>query len=146
MNCEYCGKKLVKTYKFCPDCGARIMSDNFPETSEVKDTHENKIKMQNNEEKDKVKFEAKSKESRVSGLGIAGFVLSILGIDSYSILIFSLLGLIFSVIAFKQSKIQPLKCKGLYTAGLIISIIGVSLFVINLIFRVLPIRIIWPII
>jgi len=69
------------------------------------------------------------------GFGIAGFVLGILGILLLvGVVVFSLLGLVFSLLGIVFSIIQIKKGRtGMAVAGLVLNIIGLSIFLINLV-------------
>jgi len=67
--------------------------------------------------------------AKTDGMAIAGFVTGILGICFGFSLLFAILGVVFSAISLKRIRRNPdLGGKGLATAGLVLGIVGVAIF------------------
>lgn len=140
MKCTKCGKQVKKTDKFCQYCGTTIKAEETKKTTTKKVASEKKEavkKVTKTVEKEKpvkeeVKVETKEVQSRKKGFGIAGMVLGILSIVfcwcGLWVVIFPILGLIFSLISKKN---------GFKVVGLITSIVGFFLQIIVTLFTVL---------
>ena len=117
MKCTKCGKEINKTDKFCQYCGTEVKAEEKKETKAAKTVEKRK------EVKEEVKVEkvtqTEAPQARRKGLGIAGMVLGILSIVfcwcGLWVVIFPILGLIFSLISRKN---------GFKIAGIITSIVG----------------------
>lgn len=145
MRCEYCGCEVDKIYKFCPRCGAALSQPTVVENQNLvkKLIKDKQAKLDKElftlEEKpltSQPKVEEKVANSgyevkQSSGFAITGFVLSLCALVlrqfSFS---FSLLGLIFSAIGLGKCKNGTGKSKGLAIAGLVISIVVLSVAII----------------
>ena len=90
MVCKHCGSEIEKDSKFCSNCGAEVEKDVEKIVEEIIDA------------KDEVKVEEESNQpKKYQGYGIAGFVLSLVGII-IAALPCGVLGVTFSSYALKQ--------------------------------------------
>ena len=131
MICKYCGSNISDEALFCPNCGGPQKDEEKEKKtsyeyqsggaesasrsySEKQSTYSSGYEYTN---------DASSNNSieihqKINGMCIAGFVLS---------LFFSILGLIFSAIGMKQADERGEGGKGLAIAGLVISIVFLSI-------------------
>ena len=114
--CSNCGQKLLKKDNACSNCGMLVngekKKENQPNTVVVNSTVINK---------------------KTNGLAISGFIVSLIS----SILCcgaFSIISLILSIIGVAKSDDYDDTGKGLGIAGIIISVIGIIIFTMSLIF------------
>ena len=105
MFCFNCGKNLDNNAVICPYCGVQVGT----------------FKINNDNNASSTNYPAK----RFSGFSIAGFVLSFFGW-------LSLLGLIFSIMGYTDTKSKALGGKGLAIAGMAISGLDLILFTIGM--------------
>jgi hypothetical protein len=123
MKCTKCGKEVKKADKFCQYCGTEIKEETKTTAAAKKTTAKKAEKV----EEVKVEKVTKTEEpqARRKGLGIAGMVLGILSIVfcwcGLWVIIFPILGLIFSLISKKNA---------FKIVGIITSIVGFILEVI----------------
>lgn len=118
MFCKNCGQQVPDESKFCLHCGANL---SINETDEAA--------------KDEPKAALKN-----SGKAIAGFVLSLVsvvvgGYDLVSLLLAiscAVIGLVFSTIGRQEIMLKKKKGKGFAIAGLVISIVVLSLSALDL--------------
>lgn len=113
MYCKKCGNELDENEKFCSQCGSQVEDELGVENKEAIVPAEVPV------------------EKRYSGKGIAGFVLSLVGL-LVAALPCGILGVIFSSIAMSKYNPETNKGKGLIIAGLIISILDIIAGVINI--------------
>lgn len=100
--CTNCGKENEDQVKFCASCGKEF-EENAAEGAVVA---------------------APAKPTKKSGMAIAGFVLSLVGVLIIPML-FGILGCIFSGVGLAKTSKGALKGKGLAIAGLIISLVDI---------------------
>ncbi len=109
MKCPNCNSELMPESKFCPNCGAKV------ETNEVKEGEV--VQNQNT---------ASSGDSAA----LVGFILGLCSIIAWFIPLFgypvTIIGIIFSVLGLKSTT-----RKGMATAGLILSIIFLIITLLN---------------
>ena len=110
MFCKKCGAELAEGTKFCSSCGAEVVNETETQPTETQNVAEQPVQT-------KAKF---------SGLAIAGFVLSLVGLIIFGIPC-GVMGIIFTSISFKEISTKNLRGKGLAIAGLVISILDVVL-------------------
>lgn len=110
MFCKFCGKPNEDGAKYCSSCG----NDMEAEVAQNPVT-ENPVA---------------ATRKKTSGLAVASFVLSLVGLLVAAI-ICGTLGIIFASMAFKAIREQNLGGKGLATAGLVISICDIVLVLIS---------------
>lgn len=122
MFCKNCGAKLEDNSKFCASCGSEVAVE---AQTEVNTSIEEQATVTPSND-DAPKSIENPTPKKFSGKGIAGFVLSLVGMIIFGIPC-GILGIIFSSIALKEVKTKNLKGKGLAIAGLVISIIDVVL-------------------
>ena len=114
MFCRKCGAEIAENTKFCSSCGAQVRTEENT-TNEEQTT--------NVETPSVAPVQTKSK---FSGLAIAGFVLSLVGLIILGIPC-GILGIVFTSVSFKEIATKNLKGKGLAIAGLVVSICDVVL-------------------
>ena len=123
MFCRICGYELPENAQFCSRCGTSVAPSDFAETPMTS---------------------APAAPAKKSGKAITGFVMSLVGIffgtsigyDFVGLLITiacGVIGLIFSILGKKEIVQRSLGGKGLATAGLIISIIVLSISALDVI-------------
>lgn len=128
MFCKNCGAKIEDNSKFCASCGSEIILEtpieNNTPTQEQETIQNPNVESTNNTQAENIENSAPRK--KFSGKGIAGFVLSLVGLFIFGIPC-GILGVVFSSIAMKETKTKNLRGKGLAIAGLVISIIDIVL-------------------
>lgn len=106
MYCSYCGKQVDEEANLCFNCGENLQ---IIQQNNIQSTPINPVS---------------------NGMAIAGFVLGLLGLlTSGYVVIFQILGLIFSIHGLKKATLLKGRGKGLAIAGLILSIISLVIFV-----------------
>ena len=107
MYCRNCGCELEDNVKFCSKCGAKTNG----EVVSINSTAPVYVNSQN--------------PSRINGFSTAGFVLSFFWF-------LAILGLIFSILGYRQAKRENTS-KGLAIAGIVISAVCIVFFVLIII-------------
>lgn len=132
MECRYCGKLIKKGTNFCPDCGARVGEEDklTEEVINVEHETENSTLQSTNLNK-QVENLVNKKNNK---FGLAGFIVALCGLCFLS-LTTSIVGLVFSVVGKNGFDAQTQKNKGFATAGLVLSIIAISIITIKKIFN-----------
>lgn len=108
MICRNCGNQLPDDSSFCPHCGKRAVAENYY-------------------------YEERPQQKPVSGLCIAGFVVSIV---SWFLSLFGVvpaLGLVLSIVGINVANKSNQRLKGLGIAGAIISGVALIYTIYNLI-------------
>ena len=101
MICKRCGTLIEDTAMVCPVCGASTTDDFYAQPT------------------------AAPVKNGFSGMAIAGFVMSLLGLLIFA-LPFGILGIIFSSLGMQNTSMHASRGKGLSISGLIIGIIDVA--------------------
>ena len=114
--CTNCGKENEDQVKFCSDCGKEFVENNAEGSAVV------------------AQPAAKAKPTKNSGMAVAGFVLSLVGVLIIPIL-FGALGCAFSGVGLAQTSKGALKGKGLAIAGLIIGAFNVGYGIVTLLMK-----------
>lgn len=138
MKCNYCGRRISESYKFCPECGANLFTKMVKAKADsIYDKVENSGKT---EQVDLHNCNNLANTSgyapkKVSSYSIAGFVLSICAVIAYRFsFICAILALVLSCVGVYKCKNNTGKCYGLAVAGMVISIIVLSVIVILFMF------------
>jgi len=118
MFCKFCGKPNEDGAKYCSSCG----NDMEAEVAQNPVTEEQPAPV--------TETPVAATRKKTSGLAVASFVLSLVGLLVAAI-ICGTLGIIFASMAFKAIREQNLGGKGLATAGLVISICDIVLVLIS---------------
>lgn len=108
MYCKNCGTKLDDDAKFCPKCGTKVNENVSINNTPVYNNTPAYLNTQN--------------PSRINGFSIAGFVLSFFWF-------LAILGLIFSILGYRQAKTENTS-KGMAIAGIVISSVCLTFWVI----------------
>ena len=126
MFCNKCGSKLNEKDKFCTYCGSPVeqekKEDNVAEI--VADVVEEVNVETSTQQEEPVR-------KKVHGLGLAGFIVTLASFvfTGTPLLIPSLIvGLILSAVAMKKFNKEKHKLKGFAIAGLVVSIVSISIF------------------
>ena len=115
MYCSICGTQLEENVQTCPNCNNLVVKEAVTVENVEKTAEENSATIPTPKENVEKKF---------SGKGIAGFVLSLVGILIAAIPC-GVLGLIFSALGFNDTETKKLRGKGLYISGLVVSIVDI---------------------
>ncbi len=120
MFCRNCGFELSAEAKFCPCCGTTVEAPGYTAAP-------------NN-----VPPQAPTSSSKPSVKGLVGFGLAMGAITFYFIfpilsLVLGIVGLVFSILGLKETNANNLKLKGFPLAGLIVSIVAISLAFLSLV-------------
>ena len=150
MKCSYCGYDMDNNFKFCPACGAKLEECKVAsedKTSLIKTMvgeEVGKTEIQPENSSDGKAVEDKTTENvvdsgfnpeKTGGFSIAGFVLALCSIfASYLAFPCAIVGLIFSCIGLSRCAKGTGNKRGLAVAGMVISIIILSLMLINIIY------------
>lgn len=111
MTCKKCGTQLEENSTVCTNCGVEISeAENQCTESEEKN----------------------DSPAKYSAKGIAGFVLSLVGIIVAAIPC-GIIGVIFSSLALKEVELPQYKGKGFVISGLVVSIIDIVLGIVQLV-------------
>ncbi len=122
MNyCKNCGTEVEEGGKFCPNCGTSI--DLLSQPSMIIDQmdHPKNPSPYNDPERS---YQATSTKGSMNGLAIGGFVASLIGII-VAAAIAGTVGLVLSLIGYKQVKERNQSGKGLALAGIIIGAVDI---------------------
>ena len=126
--CKSCGQEIENGNYFCINCGARVDGDNST-TSAVSNQNSTQNYNQNvNNNQGQV--------NQTNGWSITGFILSIAGIILCCCGPISVAGLILSIIGVVKSNSMNNSGKGLGIAGIVISVIGLCLLLLVVLFRI----------
>ena len=117
MNCEYCGSHCQASDKFCVNCGADLIHTYI---------ESNNQEISNVDTQPKMMPDIDADTRRWSSAAIVGFVLSLIGMiwSGLVAVVCAVLGLVFSSVGISRTEHNNLKGKGMATAGLVISTIG----------------------
>lgn len=109
--CRNCGAALGDGERFCSSCGTKVEENTFNGQYQGQNSGYGQYNPQQN--------------APTSGLAIASLVLGIIGVFAswFTVMIPSILGLIFGAVALKQCKERNLNGRGLALAGFICSIV-----------------------
>ena len=88
MFCKKCGAELAEGTKFCSSCGAEVVNETETQPTETQPTETQNVAEQPVQTK-----------AKFSGLAIAGFVLSLVGLIIFGIPC-GVMGIIFTSISF----------------------------------------------
>lgn len=128
--CKNCGASINDNEKFCSSCGQKVEEGAFS-TQEPNNEQSN----MRNEDMNYNQNMYQPQIQPTSGLAVASLVLGIVGIflSWITLMIPSILGIIFGAVAIKQCNEKGLNGRGMAIGGLVCSIIIVAIFVIMLI-------------
>lgn len=127
--CKSCGQEIENGNYFCINCGARVDGDNSTSNNQNgfnSNTPTYSQNVSNNQ----------SQVNQTNGWSITGFILSIAGIILCCCGPISVAGLILSIIGVVKSNSMNNSGKGLGIAGIVISVIGLCLFLLVVLFRI----------
>ena len=126
MFCIKCGSKLNDGDKFCTYCGSavEVAKQENDVTAVVEEVAKEVVVESSAQPEEPVR-------KKIHGLGLAGFIVSVASFifSGTPLLIPSLIvGLILSAVAMKKFNKEKHKLKGFAIAGLVISIVALSIF------------------
>lgn len=156
MKCSYCGNEVDNNFKFCPACGAKLEEDKVTSEKNISlikamvSAEAEKTETQPEQPAENKTVEVKPTENVVDsgfmppksgGFSIAGFVLALCSIfTSYLTFPCAVVGLVFSCIGLSRCAKGTGSKRGLAVAGMVISIIILSLMLINAVYFALSFR------
>ena len=139
MKCSNCGKVVRKGTNYCPDCGSKIEEENIDMVEELIAEEDNKDKATLKDSEALVQNPIKK---RTNKLGLAGFIVSLCGLCSRSITAL-IVGLCLSAVALNSHDENTQKGKGFAIAGLTIGIVGLVIYGIYKLVRLIRFGIWW---
>lgn len=125
--CPSCGQKITEEGVFCINCGYNLGGSNNTSQSVVENVAPNNYGSN-------VNVNVVQQPTASNGMAVAGFVLGILSLCCccYTSII-GILGLVFSIIGFNNSKTLPdNKGKGLAIAGIILSSVSLAIGLVSI--------------
>ncbi len=129
--CKNCGAQINDNEKFCSSCGQKIEEASFgtsEQSNEQSNTDAGAMNYNQN-----IYYQPQNQPT--SGMAVASLVLGIVGIfiSWFTLLVPSILGIIFGAVAIKQCSEKNLNGRGMAIGGLVCSLIIVVIAVIAII-------------